>query len=102
MADRHRHPPLYFRPAAGDREWLAAHAAETGKPQGRILAEALSAYRAAHAADGRTAILALADEADEIEAALHDETAHRPKPGEVSIGDRIRAAFASVWGDQSE
>lgn len=53
-------------------------------------------------AEAKRKILALADEADEIEAALHDETAHRPKPGEVSIGDRIRAALASVWGDQSE
>jgi hypothetical protein len=46
-------------------------------------------------------ILALADEADEIEAALHDETAHRPKPGEVSIGDRIRAALAAVYEEAS-
>lgn len=39
------------------------------------------------------ALLDLASEADEIEAALMDETAHRPKPGEVSIGDRIRQAL---------
>jgi hypothetical protein len=47
MADRHKHPPLCFRPAGDDRDWLAAHAAATGTEPGRILRDALSAYRAA-------------------------------------------------------
>jgi hypothetical protein len=47
-------------------------------------------------------ILDLADEADEIERALIDETAHRPKPGEVSIGDQIRRALAAPFASHPD
>jgi len=45
----------------------------------------------------RATLEALAGDADDIEAALHDETAHRAKPGEVSIGDRMRRAVNGDW-----
>jgi hypothetical protein len=47
-------------------------------------------------------LLELAGEADEIEAALHDETAHHPKPGEVSVGDQIRRVLAAPFADHPE
>jgi hypothetical protein len=43
--DRHKHPPIGFRPQESDRRWLLQHAAETGKPLGALLGEALAAYR---------------------------------------------------------
>lgn len=54
MSSQHRRNPLNFRAGtepgdpAGDRAWLLAYAAETGRPYGAILAEALAEYRAAH------------------------------------------------------
>ena len=45
MADRHKHPPIPFRPPEGDRAWLLAYAKETGRPVNAILAAILSAYR---------------------------------------------------------
>ena len=45
MADRHKLPPVAFRPPAADRAWLLAYAAETGRPVNAVLAEALAAYR---------------------------------------------------------
>ena len=48
MTDRHKHPPLYFRPASeDDRAWLLAYVKTTGRKRNAILAEALAAYRAA-------------------------------------------------------
>ena len=56
-SSRHKNPPLAFRPGIkskggsspadpdGDREWLMAYAAETGRPYGAILAEMLALYR---------------------------------------------------------
>jgi hypothetical protein len=51
-ADRHKNPPIPFRPPAADREWLAAYAERTGTPVNRVLADALAAYRAAVEGDG--------------------------------------------------
>ena len=45
MTDRHKHPPIAFRPPEGDRAWLLEHAATTGRPVNALLAEALSAFR---------------------------------------------------------
>jgi len=46
MPNQHRHPPIPFRPPEGDRAWLLAHAAATGRPVNAMLADALRAYRA--------------------------------------------------------
>lgn len=45
MTDRHKHPPIAFRPPEGDRAWLLEYAATTGKPVNAVLTEALSAFR---------------------------------------------------------
>ncbi len=51
MSGQHKHNPVTFRPGtepgdpAGDRDWLYAHAAETGRKVGEILSEALAEYR---------------------------------------------------------
>lgn len=47
MPSAHKHPPIPFRPAEGDRSWLLAYAEETGQPVNRILRLALAAYREA-------------------------------------------------------
>ena len=46
MTDRHRHPPIPFRPQAQDREWLLAYSKAIGIPVNRILADALTVFRA--------------------------------------------------------
>lgn len=48
MPDRHKYPPIPFRPPEGDRLWLLAYAAETGRPVNQILAEALALHRKNH------------------------------------------------------
>jgi hypothetical protein len=53
MPSQHKHPPIAFRPPEGDRALLLRHAAETGKPVNRILAEALSAYLKAAGLDAQ-------------------------------------------------
>jgi hypothetical protein len=45
MSSQHKHNPIPFRPPAGDRAWLLAHAAETGRAVNAVLAEALVQYR---------------------------------------------------------
>lgn len=56
MPDRHKHPPLYFRAAAGDRERLAAHVAQSAGTENAILAAMLTAYLdGLDAASGQTA-----------------------------------------------
>lgn len=47
MTDRHKRPPVCFRPAEDDHQWLTEQSAATGRPVSAILAEALAAYRAA-------------------------------------------------------
>jgi hypothetical protein len=44
MADRHAHSPVRFRPSGGNRERLAAHAAETGLAVNAILNRALDVF----------------------------------------------------------
>lgn len=46
MADRHKHPPIRFRPPEPDRLWLMERAEETGRAVNAILAEALAEHRA--------------------------------------------------------
>lgn len=46
MPDRHKHPPIRFRPPEADRLWLAAYQQETGKPMNAILTEAVQRLRA--------------------------------------------------------
>ena len=51
MGGPHKRNPMAFRPGIlpgdpeGDREWLLALAAKTGRPYGAIVSEALSEYR---------------------------------------------------------
>ena len=45
MPNRHKRPPIAFRPPEGDRAWLLAYAQRTGQPVNRILARALAAFR---------------------------------------------------------
>lgn len=45
MPDRHKHPPVAFRPPEPDRRWLVAHAEATGQPVNAVLAQALAEYR---------------------------------------------------------
>jgi len=52
MPSQHKHPPVAFRPPEGDRAWLLDYARRTGKPVGRVLTEALAAFRAAHDDEG--------------------------------------------------
>ena len=49
MRDRHKHLPITFRPSPDNRAWLERHAAITGRPTRKILAEALTLYRELHA-----------------------------------------------------
>lgn len=46
MPNKHKHPPIAFRPTEGDRLWLLWYAKATGKPVNKILTEAVAAYRA--------------------------------------------------------
>ena len=52
MPDQHKQNPVTFRPGIkpgdpdGDRDWLYAHAKETGRTVGEILSEALAEKRA--------------------------------------------------------
>jgi hypothetical protein len=48
MSDRHRFPPLTFRPPADIREWLANLAETTGQPVGTIIVDALQEYKENH------------------------------------------------------
>jgi len=48
MPNRHKHPPIAFRPPEGDRAWRLAYAQQTGQPVNRILTQALAAFRVAH------------------------------------------------------
>jgi hypothetical protein len=41
MTDRHKNPPLRFRPPEPERSWLAAYQERTGKPMNAILTEAV-------------------------------------------------------------
>ena len=45
LPNRHKHPPIAFRPPEGDRVWLLTYAQQTGQPVNRILARALAAFR---------------------------------------------------------
>ena len=45
MPSIHKHPPIPFRPAEGDRAWLFEYAGRTGQPVNAILRAALAAYR---------------------------------------------------------
>jgi hypothetical protein len=44
--DRHKHPPIPFRPKEGDRAWLLGHAEQNGLSVNSILRAALTDYRA--------------------------------------------------------
>jgi hypothetical protein len=47
MANRHKYPPLSFRPAQeSDRVWVVGYAERIGQPLNRVLAEALALFRA--------------------------------------------------------
>ena len=46
MPSQHKHPPVSFRPAEADRAWLLAYSEATGIPVNRILADALTVFRA--------------------------------------------------------
>lgn len=48
MADRHKHPPLFFRPGDGDRAWLESLTLPAGMTRNKLLAEMLSEYRQHH------------------------------------------------------
>lgn len=41
MTDRHKNPPLRFRPPEPERSWLAAYQEQTGQPMNAILTEAV-------------------------------------------------------------
>ena len=43
--DRHRHPPIAYRPPADAREWLIAHAEATGTPVSSLITQAVREYR---------------------------------------------------------
>jgi hypothetical protein len=45
MADRHKLPPLTFRPPADIRAWLAELAHITGEPIGAIITESLREHK---------------------------------------------------------
>ena len=45
MADRHKNPPIPFRPPDDDRAWLYQYAAATGQAINAILREALTLLR---------------------------------------------------------
>ena len=51
MGGPHKHKPIPFRPGVkpgdpdGDRDWLLAYAAETGRPVSAIISEAVAGYR---------------------------------------------------------
>lgn len=44
MSDRHKTPPLSFRPPADIRAWLTEIAETTGRPVGAIVIDALREY----------------------------------------------------------
>ncbi len=46
MPSKHKTYPVSFRPAEADREWLLSYSAATGIPVNRILADALTVFRA--------------------------------------------------------
>lgn len=48
MPSVHKHPPVPFRPAEGDRSWLLAYAKEHGRPVNAVLSDALREYRERH------------------------------------------------------
>lgn len=54
MADRHKTPPLTFRPPADLRAWLAEVSKTTGRAIGAIIIDALREYKERHNADPDT------------------------------------------------
>ena len=54
MADRHKTPPLTFRPPADLRAWLAEVSKATGRAIGAIIIDALREYKERHNADPDT------------------------------------------------
>jgi hypothetical protein len=82
MADRHKHSPVRFRPSEGNRERIAAHAAETGLAVNAILNRALDVFWQVN--DGRlTTVPAMPDAAGPHEAGPQDPGA--PGRGEVPV-----------------
>jgi hypothetical protein len=43
--DRHRQPPIPFRPPEADRAWLVEYAERASRAVNAVLAEALAEYR---------------------------------------------------------
>jgi hypothetical protein len=66
VTDRHKANPVTFRPPEGDRAWLYAHAAGTGRSVGSVLAEALAAYRLAADRERRMAMRGIPEEIFQI------------------------------------
>jgi hypothetical protein len=46
VTDRHKHPPLRFRPPEPERLWLLVYQERTGKPMNAILTEAVQRLQA--------------------------------------------------------
>lgn len=55
MPNKHKHTPIRFRPPEADRSWLLEYAVRNGLPVNRVLAEALSEYRARREHSGEEA-----------------------------------------------
>lgn len=51
MTDRHKEPPMPFRPAEGYRAWLKEHARKTGKSVNAVLRQAVAEFRERHEGD---------------------------------------------------
>lgn len=45
MPSQHKHRPIPFRPAEGDRAWLLSYAGEHDLPVNRVLSTALAEFR---------------------------------------------------------
>jgi hypothetical protein len=54
MTDRHKKPPLTFRPPADIRAWLAETADATGQPISVIVIDALREYKERHISETAT------------------------------------------------
>lgn len=48
MSDRHKFPPLTFRPPVEIRTWLMDLSESTGQPVGTIIVDALQEYKENH------------------------------------------------------
>lgn len=46
MPSQHKHPPISFRPAEGDRAWLLTYTEEHGLAVNLVLSMALAEFRA--------------------------------------------------------